>query len=1152
MDPRNPNYPPGLSPQLDPTITPQAAPGAPPPPGLFSTASAGFLGGQHDARLQSHDIAAGYAAAGITGAAEVSMRAAQLFGMHAEVAEAAQRGALNAADAARGTSAAAGHLRRARTFGRIRSIAAPMDPFALGRGVYRAAIGVGGAALRIPGAAAGVATFGLTLAAQEAAIASVGNIYQGHANRMQSATLVNQTAGVSGVAFSQQEARGSQMGQMASGMGMDFEEFSGLTNMLSQGGAFQGVSNLQEFKSKLRTSLQQLKQIAEVTNSTLQEAGQVSLMLKQQGFGGAQLPAAAAQAFGMGQATGLGAGAFLQMGGVGSQFGATTNIGMSRGSSMFQQALGDVEHSIQRGSISPEMLQRMGGTSSSATLALMQGTMGQAGMLGTTVSQMMGFIAKSGEGEYATPVIDQEKLEKLLNGGVSRQQLAAVSQSQQVLGMHTAIQRAAMPQINQMLHATLSAGTSSPEEYLRKAELMNISPDVAKLIMETERNRPLTDAATQIAVGNNMAQQSIARSQNSGTFMGRLAGNIFGSGSDMGFGIRAAQEGLGDAVSRTVFNASNAMFGGESVVQGPTAAGRELMVMAGGSADIRSRLAGGGSIDTLRQTETIPAAGRNPSMVAGLAFGGAAGMLAGALRSTGAAEDLREARFREFETLFANAPSVGFGAAESTDSVFGESRLGLRRSAVPRELLARMASTRRNFQPNESQLARAQNMARERITQTELFREAGVGFFGNFFGRRKREELQTLGFAKRAGLGDTQVVDNLINKIRRGDELSGDEVEAYTEIRMQTLRTAELADFDASGLGSDVTALSGFGQLSGAALQRSIEEGAKAIGDPGDSARTGAIRGAAFGAATGLVRGGILGSLQGAATGAFGGAVTGDFFNRRGNALTEALTGGGAAANIMKIDKIRRTVEAGGDLEQALADSGFEGDLLRGVRDYADRGFTGLDDQIAKMSMREYQQTIDTIAQGVGEKISLMNLDPRASGFEGDLSFFGSKFGVAGAAMDDRTAAMTEFMRASLRNDGTLADEADELRRRNLSDQAALFDTVEMLHGGDEAKIRAAGFDPSEFQGMSRKHIIAKLGQKNLLSGVAGAQAQASSEQTLEGRSLAGDLLAFSKRVEDLAAVVGNLQDRAGLAPTDVPSPESPDAPPMGQSQLER
>lgn len=1109
MNPNDPNYPPGLSPQLDPTITPQAAPGAPPPPGLFSTGMQGHVFGQHEARLQSNDIAAGYVAGGITGAAEAGLRAGQLFGVHSEIARMAADHAFKAAE---GMNNLEGDrmFARAQRFRRMQvaSGAFTMDPMFYGRlgaqggtglaNIIGSPFGVrfgseaaqasqmgravgstrlarfagtaGRIGMRLPGAVGGVASFGLSLAAQEAAIQSVGQIYEGHADRMRSATMLNQTAGISGVSFSQAEARGADMTGMAAGMGMEFEEFSGLSQMLAQGGSFQGVNNLQEFKAKLRSSLQQLKQIAEVTNTTLQEAGQIGQALKQQGFSGGQLPQAAAQAFGLGQATGLGAGAFVQMGGMGAQYGAATNMGMARGSAMFQQALGGVEFAMQRGAFSQEMIQRMGGSSSSATMALMQGTMGQAGMMGTTVSQMMGFIAKKGEGEYSTPIIDQEKLERLLNGNVTRQELAAVSQSQQVLGMSTAIQRAAMPQVNQMLHSTLSSGTSSPEEYLRKAEMMGIPPDVAKLIMETEQNRDLTSAATQLAVGQNMAQQSIARSQNSGGFVGRLfSGNLgVGDGSFSRFGA---------AVSEGTFNLYRRMgFGGERAALQPSATGRDLM---------RSVLAEGADLDvSVADVVALGSGSGNPF-------------------NKGRGEALREARYREFETLFSRAPRAE--GRRSEDGLFGETTFT--RRVVDRQRIDDLVAARQTFKPSEEQVDRARMLLNQNnVTTRTAMQNLGLNRFTSIAHRSQREELVTISLAEQMGLIDKSEMNGLrMSLMAPGVDLTESQQNRLQILKGRVFETASQAGgFDLTNLiGSDITAASLYGGISPESILEDADAAVRAL--------------------------------------------------NLGEGVEALLTGDSALGNIQAMrgfrTEINRLVESGGLTEEqaivrVLGRSGLQGEQLTAATKFARGGFQGLDDLSLRHSAAQYRRTVDPIAAGQARIAEREFAGAAAGTFEKAAFTELSAFGEAGLSPGQRRDIMTRLLERGLVGDDSLRNEAELFRARGLRDVERLANTVEMLVDGDKERITAEGFDPAEFEGLDRKGIIGKLGEKGLLSGIAGAQAAASAGQSLEGRSLAGDLLAFSQNVDGLAAVVRQMQIDLDMVESEAPPPAADPADP--------
>jgi hypothetical protein len=73
-----------------------------------------------------------------------------------------------------------------------------------------------------------------------------------------------------------------------------------------------------------------------------------------------------------------------------------------------------------------------------------------------------------------------------------------------------------------------------------------------------------------------------------------------------------------------------------------------------------------------------------------------------------------------------------------------------------------------------------------------------------------------------------------------------------------------------------------------------------------------------------------------------------------------------------------------------------------------------------------------------------------------------------------------------------------------------------------EDEVKAIGGD--------RNKAIDALKKKGMLSGIAGAQAQASADSSLQGRSLAGDLLAFSNMTKDLVTVVQHIVDETGVS----------------------
>lgn len=1128
MDPNNSNYPPGLSPQLDPTLQQPSA------PGLMQTGMSGAVFGQHEARLQAADIAAGYAAGAATGALEASLRGAQAFGTASFIFDAAEGYRREAGTLTPGFSRTARASRMLDPF-----LAAPGAAFNMvtdprgnhPRGIMKGASSILnaragfrntrflGQAARVArvglGGMAAIGTGGLYLAAQEAAISTAGAIYEGHENRMQSSSLINAVAPGS-MSFSQEQARSSDMGGMAKGMGMEFEEFAGLTQMLGQTGTFNGVASLQEFKGKLRQSLTQLKQIAQVTNSTLQEAGQIGVMLGQQGFSGGQLPAAAAQAFGIGQATGLGAAQVVQMGAIGAQFGAQTNIGQTQGSSMFQQSLGSMEFAMQRGAFSNEMIQRMGGTSSSATLQMMQGTMGQAGMLGTTTSQMMGFIAKKGPNEYSSPTIDKAKLEKLLNGGVSRMELAAVSQTQQVLGMSSPIQREAMPQLGQMLHATLSQGTGSQEEYLRKAEMMGIQPDVALALRETERSRGLMTASARLEARQNELASSAGRSVGTG--------GMFGFELDLG--IARGLNRAGDSISRGFGEAAEAIIPSERKATQATSTSRDIM---------RRFLQDGGDM-------TI-----DPGLLTNAPQRGEG---SGNPFFAGEGELRREAMLREFSPIFTSREQEGTVFAESSLSTFRASKSAIdeavrHRSDVGRNL-SEKAIADASFLADSGAFNNPQELVRDELG-FGVATAARLGGGMSFNQGHRRDNLQTLAIAKKLNLAPAADIQSMAMEIAKGNH------SADTGLKVQKLKntihaTGQAIGHDFSGnVGSDITGASGAGAMDAKAIQR--------VGDKAASRIVASARKDA-GLVDHLIDLVPFSRLFMEAPKGIGGTGFGTLSTDESRALEGLFSPESRESTLAMVRELKTEMDrTGGDFNlarrQVESAKGLMGAELRAVRNLlttGDGGAASIRDLEDSAAASAYLQIANPVAgrarSAAFDHFGESSMSRRQRDELGGGGFYGRRGGTTGdnilTALDiagqrgtshrDRSAAMETLLRQSF-EDESFADERALLKgKAGLEGVTDIFTTIEKLVEGAEIP----GF-PGKKGGRDLDAAIELAKEKGILDiGIVGDAAQAQARAGDDGRaSLGSDLRIFSQTVEGLAGTVRQLQVNAGLITQD-------------------
>jgi hypothetical protein len=399
-------------------------------------------------------------------------------------------------------------------------------------------------------------------------------------------------------------------------------------------------------------------------------------------------------------------------------------------------------------------------------------------------------------------------------------------------------------------------------------------------------------------------------------------------------------------------------------------------------------------------------------------------------------------------------------------------------------------------------------------------------------GRRSREELTALSAAKRLRLRNDKELAPLIEASRSNRELTDAEALAIQNIRGEVHATAGKKGFSAQGLiGADLTAASGLGMLSGDKLAAALDDAAGNVAGEGRAKRTG------------------LGVLARLAMPVVTGAVIGDALDevlddsrtgQKSAALKDMLTGEGRNANIASLGRVReereRLIKKGVGVQLATARAiethmdGLTGDARSAVADLmADRArLSHLDTLERGALVQEYQRIVDPIAESIAGTARSEFADGRRGSFEFHAARrLGNEFG-AGRTASERSEAMAALMDVGLRGDGSLTNEANKLRKAGLRDVAALFSTVEALAGGGTVK----DFTEDEVKaiGGDRNKAIDALKKKGMLSGIAGAQAQASADSSLQGRSLAGDLLAFSNMTKDLVTVVQHIVDETGVS----------------------
>lgn len=303
--------------------------------------------------------------------------------------------------------------------------------FARGAGVMGTLGGIGSAAMSNPMGAAGMVGRGLMAGSLAAApymmagqaISTVGeNIYQGVQNINQVGGIMGRQGGAGG---------GMSRGQIRDVVGvlrefssddvmMSMKEAISLTDVAQRSGMLSGVNNVQQFKTRFKGLVEQVKNISEVLGTTIQEAAPLMGQANQMGLWTTKDItgfAGAAQTVGMQNAPHL-------MGAMQAGAGASRAMGgrMGAGARMGQNMFMGIQAAMGAGVLTPQSLMEMTGGVGGA-----QGMQMMAGQLTGTASRfagspmgrlMMAGLGKFEEGRF-TGGIDEEMLGRFTSGDIS-------------------------------------------------------------------------------------------------------------------------------------------------------------------------------------------------------------------------------------------------------------------------------------------------------------------------------------------------------------------------------------------------------------------------------------------------------------------------------------------------------------------------------------------------------------------------------------------------------------------------------------------------------------------------------------------------------------------------------------------------------------
>jgi hypothetical protein len=263
------------------------------------------------------------------------------------------RGAANVVDYADPFTPVANMMGRG--FNAGKGLGARMGMNMMGRGAMGIAFGAGAAALPAAGAMAVTAAVGHGL----------GQMHTGAMNRSYGQAFANQVmpSAAPGAQRGQEgQATGMMMRDMSEQLGVGMKDISGFGKKLNSQRAFQTVRSAKEFRTKFKEVMGAVKEIATMTQGTLDDAMGMFSSMRQSGFySTADIKAQAAKNKAREMTTGISQETYGAVGQAGAQTARAYGMRGRYGAEMASQSVAGVSRAVRSGAISEEMVMENGG-----------------------------------------------------------------------------------------------------------------------------------------------------------------------------------------------------------------------------------------------------------------------------------------------------------------------------------------------------------------------------------------------------------------------------------------------------------------------------------------------------------------------------------------------------------------------------------------------------------------------------------------------------------------------------------------------------------------------------------------------------------------------------------------------------------------------
>lgn len=448
----------------------------------------------------------------------------------------------------------------------------------IARGGMRAGLGMGMRA-GLAGAlgATGIgAPLAIGYGAMEAMVATGRQVWQGAQNTMTGHTFMAQhgqsvAPGSQRNAMSHAGGIGRMFRDVSTELGTSVEDVGRLAGQMDQMKLMRTTSSVREFKSRFREVLDAVKEIAQVTQSSVDDALQTFGDLRQQGFyTTADVKSAAAKQAARASTTGIDAGVYGAVGQRGAQVARSMGMRGRFGSEAFQRSVAGVAAGLRNGTMNEETIMEMGGpeaagmTIATAQMRFMRSPHGKAMMAAT-------------RGTGGAP--DLSRMGRLLGGGMGMQEMVTTAAGRGLGNLTAAGRREAREayapyagamMVQSAVQKRRSLGWGVSREGIINS--MGVGRDAGALILDQTMQLPAQMAREREAQQANASRAAWAERYERSGVIGQVKGVLR---RNLGMPIQDIGSGMYESGARAYARASEGITGYSEYQGGDSALARE-------------------------------------------------------------------------------------------------------------------------------------------------------------------------------------------------------------------------------------------------------------------------------------------------------------------------------------------------------------------------------------------------------------------------------------------------------------------------------------------------------------------------------------------------------------------------------------------------